>query len=116
MVTGDWLINAKQSKGGSPNGYADLAFGTVTSASPLKIKISDQIELDTDFLTLGRNVTKHTVKKVTYKDKDNGADTSRTEDIEIDGSLKTGENVVMIRRDGGQSFYVLDRIAEDGDS
>lgn len=116
MATGDWFVNAKKAKGGGKNDYADLAFGTVTSASPLKIKISDQIELDDDFLTLGRNVTKHTVKKVTYKDKDNGTDTKRTEDIEIDGTLKAGENVVMIRRDGGQSFYVLDRIAEDGDS
>lgn len=106
MATGDWLINAKKSKGGSPNGYADLAFGTVTSTSPLKIKISDQIELDEDFLTLGRNVTKHTVKNVTFDGK-NG-------DATIDGTLKAGENVVMIRRDGGQSFYVLDRIADAG--
>ena len=104
------MLNGLKAKGGNAGEYADLAFGKVTSVSPLKIRISDQIELDDDFLTLGRNVTKHTVKNVTYQD--DGAKV--THDITIDGTLKAGEAVVMFRRDGGQSFYVLDRIAEGG--
>ena len=42
----------------------DYIVGTVTSAKPLKIKLSggDGLELDADFLHLAENVTNHTVK------------------------------------------------------
>lgn len=103
VAPGDWLLRNLQSKGGKPNEYSDLVFGQVTSTSPLKIQYSDTMVLTDDLVTLGRRVTKH-------KEKIDG------KDAEVDGSLKTGDGVAMIRRDGGQSFYVLDKVAEGDDA
>ena len=60
-----------------------VCFGKVTSASPLKIKIDQKI-------TLGKAqlVITHTASKV----------------------LETGENVVLLRQQGGQKYIVLDKV------
>lgn len=79
----------------------DYTIGTVTSASPLKIKVSQTLELEEDFLHLARSVTdyeteitsNHTHKKIV-----------------IHSALKKGEKVLMIRKAGGQDYIVIDRV------
>ena len=35
-------------------------------------------------------------------------------EYEFDNSLKAGDKVTMIRMDGGQQFYLFERLGEDG--
>lgn len=109
-----------------------VTFGTVISASPLKIKVDQKITLTKEFLVLTRNVTDFTTKaslKWETEDKTvehfhttEEGDTS-TEDIEhkhdiiiekkditIHNALKVGEEVILIQVQGGQKYIVLDRV------
>ena len=63
---------------------SNIVFGTVTSASPLKIQISSKITLEKEMLML----------------------TS----IIVHNQLKSGEKVVLIKEQGGQRYIVLDRV------
>lgn len=111
-MAGEWMLNQMNSRGGKPNEYADLVYGKVVSTSPLKVQLSNSMILTDNFLTLGLHVTKHKVK-VTYKDRTDTSDNERTEEVEVDESLKAGDGVVMIRSDGGQSFFVLEKTGGD---
>ena len=81
----------------------DYIVGTVTSAKPLKIKLSggDGLELDADFLHLAENVTNHTVK-VSFSGSE--------QEMNIHKAMKKGDKVLMIRKWGGQDFIVIDRV------
>lgn len=108
--TGDWLLKQMQSKGGKPNEYADLVFGKVIATSPLQVRLSNNMILPNAVLMLGRHVSKYKVK-MSYSDRqENGKDETRTETVTIDESLKSGDGVAMIRADGGQSFYIFEKL------
>lgn len=112
-MAGERMLEMMKQRGGSDSDYADIVFGTVTSTSPLKIQISNQMTLETAFLVLGRYVQKHE-EKHTYHDYKNDTDITRTEKVIVDDSLKVGDGVAMIRMDGGQQFYVFEK-TEGGD-
>lgn len=111
-MAGEWFMEQIKARGGHQSDYADVVFGTVQSVKPLKVQISNQLILTDDFITLGRHVTKHK-EKMTYHDYKNDADITRTEDVIIDESLKAGDGVAMIRQDGGQQFYVFEKVADE---
>jgi Protein of unknown function (DUF2577). len=90
------------SKGGNESDYADIVYGKVISSDPLKIQTSNQMILSESFLVLGRQVTKHQERIRVLAHHDSIGDTSGNrpdvfETIEIDGTLKDGDSVVMIR-------------------
>ena len=62
----------------------DIVMGTVCSVDPLKIQISQKLSITDDFLIL----------------------TSYFDSLDV----STGDNVVMIRAQGGQSFLLLDKV------
>lgn len=82
----------------------NYVIGTVVSAKPLKIKLSegDGLELPADFIHLLRNVTDYETQ-VTI-----GGGTKQT--MKIHNALKKGDKVMMIRKWGGQDFIVIDRV------
>ena len=104
----------------------DLLFGTVTSESPLKIRVEQKLELGEAQLILTRNVSDYKVK-ITGKNVQGfffTDDSGGTADvvpphvhalgeleIEIKNALRTGEQVVLLKQRGGQKFLVLDRRA-----
>ena len=104
----------------------DILFGTVTSASPLKIRVEQKLELGEAQLILTRNVCDHKVKIVGkntqsfFFTNDSGG-TAIVEpphvhalgelEIEINNALKEGEQVILLKQRGGQKFLVLDRRA-----
>lgn len=95
----------------------DYRIGTVTSVSPLKIKVSQTLELDEDFLHLARNVTDFKTKitmnaqEVYHTTHTNPSTTWIDEqEITVHNALKKGEKVLMIRKDGGQDYIVIDRV------
>lgn len=101
-------------KGGTDSDYSDIVYGKVISTDPLKIQTSNQMILSESFLVLGRSVTKHKerIRVLSHSDTIGEVSGNRPdvlETIEIDGSLQTDDEVTMIRFDGGQQFYVLER-------
>lgn len=114
-------------------------FGTVTSIEPLRIKIDDYEYLQEDDLILSNLVKDHSVDITvsmqtvddnylipdhTHGNGNNGNPTSTTPDFntthhhDIKGKkkitfhydLKNGEKVVLLRVQGGQKYFVVDRI------
>ena len=77
-----------------------VCFGTVASASPLKIMVDQKKTLTNAQLMLTNNVRDFTAEITA-----NG----ETQKLKIHLGLKTGEKVILLRCDGGQKFIVLDR-------
>lgn len=117
-----------------------ICFGKVTSASPLQILVDQKMTLDSSFLVLTRNVTEFTTMVTvqwesesaltththTVKGKDSNGDdidlisgktdlahshsVKGTKQITIHNALEKGEEVILLRMQGGQKYIVLDRI------
>lgn len=110
-MAGEYILEQMQSKGGTESEYSDFVYGTVVSTEPLKIQIGNKLPLTSDFLILGRHVTKH-VEKERYLDRTDSGDGYRDADVYIDESLHVGDKVLMIRGNGGQHFYVLEHLVD----
>lgn len=106
-MAGEWLLDQINARGGSKNEYADIQFGTVISAKPLKVQLSDKITLTAPFLIVGNSVTDH---KITLNI--DGSDKKVT----IKNALKQDDKVAMFRLDGGQQFYIFEKLSEDAKS
>lgn len=105
-MAGERLLDMIKDRGGSDSDYTDIVFGTVISESPLQIQISNQMVLSDAFLNLSDNVTDHEVKMKIDGD---------TKTVTFLNALKKGDGVTMIRQDGGQQFYVLEKTGGDED-
>lgn len=119
----------------------DVVFGTVESANPLKIRIDQKIVLTDEYLILTNAVKDHTVDITvswstvedayltpdhTHENGNNGMptgnpidwDTTHKHDIKgrkkitIHNGLTKGENVLLLRTQGGQNYVVIDRVDE----
>jgi hypothetical protein len=103
---------------------SNIVFGTVTSASPLKIQISSKITLEKEMLLLTRNVTEFETDITTVnwftENTSGGAGYALFEShkhelkgkkhIIVHNQLRSGEKVVLIKEQGGQRYIVLDRV------
>ncbi|MBT9671749.1 DUF2577 domain-containing protein [Secundilactobacillus kimchicus] len=99
-MAGEWLLKKLQQRGGSDSDYSDIVYGTVTSTSPLKIQISNQMTLTDAFLNVSDSLTNQKLRvKIDGEEKT----------LEILNELKVGDGVSMIRHDGGQQFYVFEK-------
>lgn len=99
-MAGEKLIDWMDSQGGSDSDYADVVYGTVISASPLKIQTSNQLTLDDAFLDVDDSLTDYKAKMKIDGDE---------KTVEVLNHLKDGDGVTMIRFHGGQRFYVLSK-------
>lgn len=108
-----------------------LCFGTVVSTSPLSISISQNMTLTDQFLILTNAVRDYSVDitvswttvENTHKH-GNGNEGKPTDDethnhniqgrktITIHNGLTVGEQVLLLRVQGGQSYVVIDRVDE----
>lgn len=100
-MAGEWIIKQMNKRGGHANEFADLEFGTVLSANPLKVQLSAQLILTEPFLIVGRNVTNH-VETMTID--------GTKKKITVNNALEDGDKIVMFRMDGGQKFYILEKL------
>ena len=102
---------------------AEICFGKVTSASPLKILVEQKLPLGKGQLILTRNVTDFTTEVTvdwTTEDKGGGSGYASYEThkhpikgrkkITVHNGLVVGDEVVLIRQQGGQKYIVVDRI------
>lgn len=101
----------------------DVLFGKVISVSPLQINVEQQFILGAKQLVLTRNVTDFTTQMTVNWSTGNtsggsGYDAfashnhsiSGKKSITVHNGLAVGDEVILIRKFGGQKFIVLDRI------
>lgn len=135
------------------NQMCDLRFGTVTSTSPLKVRVTNQFTIPESLLVVPEKLTDYTVTvsmdwatttepnhSHTYSGTTNSASggsgeasfsshshgysgtthgagehnhrvvSEAAKKITIHNALKVGDKVALIRKTGGQSYFILDRI------
>ena len=82
---------------------SDISFGKVISASPLKIMLDQRLTLTAPMLILSRNVTEFKTDMTINGQK---------KTVTVHNALHSGDEVLMIRKPGGQSYIVIDRIGK----
>lgn len=114
------------------NQPTDLRFGTVTSVSPLKVQVTNLFTIPESLLIVPEKLTDYTIdvtmnwETTSYTHTHGISDTytgggSASSDthnhstvgrksIIIHNALKVGDKVALIRKQGGQAFYILDRV------
>lgn len=101
----------------------DLRFGTVVSEKPLKIQVTNLFTIPQAMLVVPKHLTDYEVEVTvdwSTENKSGGSGDSAfashnhnvtgKKKIKVHNALKNGDKVALIRKHGGQSFYVLDRI------
>lgn len=92
----------------------DLRFGTVTSVAPLKIRITNQFILPESVLVVPEHLTDRKVTVTLDSWGTSGGDHSHTvtgkRTMTIHNALKIGDKVALLRKTGGQSYFILDRV------
>ena len=102
---------------------SDFCFGKVTSASPLKVLVEQKMTLGAAQLVLTRNVTNYkttmtvdwsTEKRSGGTEEDSFAshshDISGKKEVTIHNALQKNDEVILLRKKGGQKYLVLDRV------
>ena len=133
-MAGKRLYELMTKRGGKPSDYSDVVYGTVISPKPLKVQLSNNMVLTDDFIILGKHIGKFKLQgnaimkgsaDMTFHGHHDKANISKADlsfkktkktsmYIEFDNSLEKGDKVTMIRLDGGQQFYLFERLGEDG--
>jgi hypothetical protein len=78
----------------------DLRYGTVISESPLKVKVTNLFTIPESLLVVPKHLTDYEVEVNLNGDKT----------MKVYGALKVGDKVALLRKTGGQSYFILDRI------
>ena len=132
------LVKAMKQAGSSAvetNNPVNVCFGKVTSASPLKILVEQRITLGVAQLVLTRNVTDYDIdvtvdiETTTALGNHNHSvsleiDTASTSSvnmshehsitgkkkIKVHNALKNGDEVILLRVQGGQKYIVIDKV------
>lgn len=79
----------------------DIRYGTVVSTSPLRVQITNQLTIPSSLLVTPKRLTNQSVS-VTLD--------GETKTMTINNALKVGDKVALLRKQGGQSYFILDRI------
>ena len=95
-----------------------IVFGVVLSEAPLAILVDQRLTVTAQMLYLSSSVQEKTEQcEVQWSTgQSNGTSGSHshgitgTKEITFHNGLKKGEEVLMLRMQGGQRFYVLDRV------
>ena len=98
----------------------DLRYGTVVSKDPLKIRVTNVLTLPESLLVVPQHLTAHKMKitlnvDTSYASGEEGTfnhnhNIKKKTEITIHNALEVGDKVAMIRKQGGQSYYILDRV------
>lgn len=81
---------------------SDFVFGKVSSVSPLQVKVEQKLILGSAQLVLTRNVTDHSVNMTIGE--------NVKQKVTIHNGLKIGDEVILLKKKGGQKYLILDRV------
>lgn len=100
-----------------------VVFGEVISASPLKVKVDQKLELTKEFLLLTTNVMDYEVDMTVnhqtgYREGGSGEASFASHNHDyvgkkkflIHNGLKQGDQVIMLRDNGGQKYVIIDKV------
>ena len=79
----------------------DLRYGSVVSTSPLKVQVTNLFTIPEVLLVVPKHLTDYEVTLSI-------GDENRTTIVR--NALKVGDKVALLRKQGGQSYFILDRI------
>lgn len=105
----------------------DLRYGNVVSVKPLKVQVTNLFTIPEALLVVPQHLTDYEVKITTggygwqTENKSGGADMAAfashnhainesEKTIKVHNALKVGDKVALLRKQGGQSYFILDRI------
>ena len=104
---------------------SDFCFGKVTSVKPLKISIDQKMTLGAAQLVLTRNVTDFktevTIDWLTETKSGGSGDSSFAshshavsgkKEMTIHNALQVGDEVILLKKKGGQKYLVYDRVVK----
>ena len=81
----------------------DLRYGNIVGVSPLKVQITTQFIIPESLLIVPHHLTDYEVNCTLPDEEDKKT-------ITIHNALKVGDKVALLRKQGGQSYFILDRI------
>lgn len=84
----------------------DLRYGTVTGVSPVTVRTTEQFNIPSSLLVVPQHLTNYRVSVTA--DWEEQPNEIRT--MTIRNALRVGDKVALLRKQGGQSFLILDRI------
>ena len=84
----------------------DLRYGTVTGVSPVTVRTTEQFNIPASLLVVPEHLTNHRVSVTIDWD----TELSGTKTMTIRNGLRVGDKVALLRKQGGQSYLILDRI------
>ncbi|WP_099469453.1 DUF2577 domain-containing protein [Konateibacter massiliensis] len=94
-----------------------FVFGTVVSASPLKIQVEQKMLLTKEFLVLTQNVLNYeTEAEIDWETEPETCTLAHAhklkgkKKIKILNALKLNDKVILIKQQGGQKYLVLDKV------
>lgn len=101
----------------------DLRYGKVVSTKPLKVQVTNLFTIPESLLVVPEHLTDHAVSvTINWNTGDRGGgdgmasfashnhSVSGKKTMTIHGALKVGDKVALLRKTGGQSYFILDRI------
>ena len=95
----------------------DLRYGTVVEVSPLTVRITNQFTLPSSLLIVPQHLTDYelsvtlTTPSETEDEKNESDEPEVGEQVlKVFNALKVGDRVALLRKRGGQSYFILDRI------
>ena len=116
----------------------DLRYGKVVSVSPLKVQITQQFIIPESLLVVPQHLTTYKLEcTISKPSKSISGETEKSEDLKneedplkkhthkfsvtlpaseakqtitVHNGLKVGDKVALVRKQGGQSYFILDRI------
>ena len=120
------LLNVMKEAGVGANNATNpvnVCFGKVTSVSPLKVSIEQKMTLGAAQLVLTRNVTDYktevTIDWSTESKSGGSGDASfdshnhsisGKKEMTIHNGLNLGDEVILLKKKGGQKYLILDKV------
>lgn len=95
---------------GAASGPVNVCFGKVLSASPLKVLVEQKMTLGAAQLVLTQNVTDHEIYVTEEDTKNAQGSPEEKRKMTICNSLSAGDEVVLLRQQGGQKYIIIDRV------
>lgn len=94
----------------------NLLFGTVTSMEPIGILVEQKLPLTKEFLVLTERVTRYEVDLEHDHTNSGGVTTKGLTDLltktPIRTGLKVGDEVALLRMQGGDKYLVIDKVVQ----
>ena len=99
----------------------DLRIGTVTSINPLNVSVTPIFSLKEPMLIVPQRLTDYEIEVTTDGyGWETTLEAEHTHEIEqtkrkikVHGALKVGDKVALLRKQGGQSYFILDKLPNE---